>query len=88
MGYSTRNGGQITDFWPDDTDVEFYVAHGASMDEIMERCREKWPDPSAPLGFNPSSIRIDSEFIHTDCLGYDLMDWGDYTKFLKITKIS
>lgn len=82
MGYTTRNNGQITDFWPDDTGTEFYIAYGASLEEIMTRCREKWGDECLADG----SIKIESEFIHTKCLTYDLMDWGDYTKFLRITK--
>lgn len=80
MGYGKRDNG-ITTFWPDDTDVEFYMAEGASLEEILTLCREKWGDQCLLAG----NIRIDSEFIHTDCLGYDLMDFGDYTKFLKIT---
>lgn len=88
MGYTTRKhrGGETRHFWPDDTDKEFYISNSATMEEIFERCREKWPDASCPLGFSIGNIRIEAQFLHTDCLGYDSMDWGDYTHFLCITK--
>lgn len=87
MGYTTRKhrGGETRHFWPDDTDTVLYIDGSASMEEIMTRCREKWGDECLLAA---GSIDIAAEFIHTDCLGYDKMDWGDYTKFLCITKRS
>lgn len=79
MGFGTRNNGQIKTFWPDDTETEMYITESASLADIVGRCVQKWP------GFLFSDITIESKFIHTDCITYDLMDWGDYTNFLCIT---
>lgn len=93
MGYGTRpndftsNG--IRTFWPDDTDTEMFIEadyNSISMSDLLCRIAEKWPDQSCPLGFDAGSIHIEAEYIHTDCLGYDRYDSGDYTRFLKITK--
>lgn len=88
MGYGERKGGgghKIATFWPDDTDKCFYIAEGTDLAEIMDRCAQKWPDGSSRVGFNAGDIQIEAQFIHTDCLYYDLMDFGDYTRFLCIT---
>jgi hypothetical protein len=85
MAYGTRPngiGGQIKTFWPDDTDTEFFLVGGiigVSLVEIIARAQAKWPN------ICHSRIRIEAEHIHTDCLGYDLYDAGDYTMFLKIS---
>jgi len=80
MGYSTENNGQIRNFWPDDTDKEFYILESESLNEIMEKILDRWPDVSM------SEIEISAEYIHTHCLGYDRYDSMDYTKFLKISR--
>ena len=81
MGYTTRkhSGGTIESFWPDDTDTEFYISRDASLAYIIERVEDLWPDADF------SDIQITSEFIHTDSLGYDLFDRGDWDEFLKIS---
>lgn len=85
MGYGTR-GGQlghtIRTFWPDDTDTEMYLdaSHSTTLAELMEKIDEKWP------GASMTNITITAEEIHTDCLGYDLYDAGDYTRFIIITR--
>lgn len=83
MGYTTRKhiGGEITDFWPDDTDTKFYLAGGASLEEIhAEITARGWS------GVPFSEIQITAEHIHTHCLGYDLYDAGDYTTFIAIER--
>ena len=87
MGYGTRDGG-IRTFWPDDTDTEIYIAAGGMFapainlgDLLVERIYEKWE------GASLNNIEITAEHIHTDCLGYDLYDPGDYTTFIKITRL-
>ena len=83
MGYSTRPGTEIRDFWPDDTDMVMYIETGYSstnLDELIEKINEKWPDSKL------SEFEITSEYIHTSCLGYDLYDSSDYTHFIVITK--
>lgn len=82
MGYSTRPGTKIQDFWPDDTDTEMYIQSDSvsSLQDLLDRAREKWPDASM------GQIRITAEEIHTACLGYDLYDPIDYTDFIILTK--
>ena len=84
MGYGYRSGGiggDIKTFWPDDTDTEMYLTVCNTLAEIQEKINEKWPGASA------ENIVIDSEKIHTDCLGYDLYDSGDYTDFIIIRRL-
>ena len=84
MGYKTRPGTQIQDFWPDDTDTVMYIMSEGmtSLAELQERIDDKWPGSSA------ENIMISSQKIHTHCLGYDLHDPGDYTDFIIIQKIA
>lgn len=79
MGYSYRNNGAIKDFWPDDTDTEFYIVDDESLETIIEMCQTRWPDAKL------SDIKIESEYIHTRCVTYDLYDFMDWTRFLKIS---
>ena len=86
MGYGTRDGG-IRTFWPDDTETEMYIDAGGmfatpiTMADLLQRINDKWE------GASLSNIEITSEYIHTDCLGYDLYDAGDYTTFIKIRRL-
>lgn len=85
MGYGTRNGSHnqtIQTFWPDDTDMEFYLEsdNGYTLEQIKELIEEKWP------GSSLADITITCEEINTDCLGYDLYDPIDYTDFIVIRK--
>jgi hypothetical protein len=81
MGYGTRNNGQIKTFWPDDTEDEFFIAGSASLEAILDLAKAKWP------GIELIDIHIEPQNIHTDCLTYDLYDSGDYTQFLRISRI-
>lgn len=83
MGYSTRFGTEITDFWPDDSDDTLYIASsfGPTLAEILQQAKDKWPDATI------ENIEITSEKIHTHCIYYDLYDSGDYTDFLVLKKI-
>lgn len=78
MGYTTRNG--IKAFTPDDTDVEIYLEGSASLEYILERMRAKWGADTML-----DDVEISSEYIHTDCLGYDKYDPGDYTNYVVVT---
>lgn len=85
MGYSTRpnnTGGIIRTFWPDDTDKTMFIQENTplTLADLLQDIYEKWP------GTSLENITISSENIHTDCLGYDLYDAGDYTDFILITK--
>jgi hypothetical protein len=78
MGY-TKNG-SITNFWPDNTDNEIYIASGCdSLEDLMQIAKDKWPTASM------ADINITSEKIHTSCITYDQYDGGDYTEFLVLT---
>lgn len=79
MGYTYRNNGDVTDYWPDDSENEFYIAHGTSFSVIIDACRDKWGQD-----INFDDISITPENIHTHCLTYDSHDSGDYTQFLRI----
>lgn len=83
MGYTYRNNGQITDFWPDDTAEEFYISCDSSIPftEVQQEIDRRWPG----IGFE--QIEISSESIHTSCLTYDQYDSSDYTQFLVIRRI-
>jgi hypothetical protein len=83
MGYYKNSRG-IESFEPDETETEFYISEwtgSINIAEILEKCKEKWNID------DPSKIRIHPEYIHTDCIGYDLYDSRDYTKYLRIELI-
>lgn len=76
-------GGTRTDFWPDDTEKEFYLpSYGEdfSLLELIDKVKAKFGDD-----VNLDNVVISSEYIHTEALYYDLHDPSDYTKFLRIT---
>lgn len=82
MGYSYRNNGQIKDYWPDDTDDTIYINadDGHDLASIASIVKAKWPHAKL------EDISISSEYIHTECLTYDLYDPSDYTNFIILTK--
>jgi hypothetical protein len=84
MGHSTRNGGRIQTFHPNDKDSKFYIASSENMGELMLRIKTKWPDIDIS---NIGEIQITTEYIQTDHIGYDLYDPSDYTCFLVIERI-
>lgn len=79
MGYTTK--GSITNFWPDNTDSRIYLEAymNPSIPDIVFMAREKWGE-----SINLEDITISSEYIHTNCLGYDGFDCSDWTNFLVI----
>jgi hypothetical protein len=79
MGYGYR-AGSIRTFWPDDTDTEIYISETCTLEQIRSWIADKWP------GASMANISISSEHIHTDCLGYDCYDSGDYTTFIVIRR--
>lgn len=85
MGYSTRNNGQITDYWPDDDENTIHIPSDASssLQYLIEIAKKKWGDD-----IELTDIKIESRLIHTRCIYYDSMDWGDYTDFIIMEKIS
>lgn len=62
MGYTNRPGTGIYDYWPDDTDTEFFIdtsAGSLTLPEIQRKIEEKWP------GVLLDDITIVSEHICT-----------------------
>lgn len=81
MGYSTRPGTTIRDFWPDEDDNTMYIYGESNLSELIEKIQEKW------VGISLDEIEISSEYIQTHCLGYDQYDPGDYNNFTVIRKV-
>lgn len=77
--YKAPNG--TRSFQPDDTDTEFYLASYSPLQlgYILELAREKWGQD-----IDIDEIVMQPEHIHTDCLGYDRYDPGDYTNFIRV----
>lgn len=83
MGYYTRSNG-IESFEPDDTPDKFYIPIGyASIDfsDLLNRIKTHFGDDCT---FD--DCYIEAELIHTDCIGYDMYDRGDWTQYLIISK--
>lgn len=81
MGVSYRNNGNIKDFWPDDTDSEFYLEYGTDLGTILRKAAEKWPNVDV------RDIQVDAEYTHTSCLTFDLYDPSDYTNFIVVRRL-
>lgn len=82
MGRTTRPGTEITDFYPDDTDTEFYIdtCWSPTLADVLDKAREKWG-----ADVKLEQLHVEAEYIHTSCIGYDLYDPSDYTNFLHVT---
>ncbi|USV41096.1 hypothetical protein [Xanthomonas phage BUDD] len=86
MGYGTRPGDfghSIRTFEPDNTKDVLYIDttfSSVTMKELMEKIREHFGNDSI------ENFDIESNYIHTDCLGYDAYDPSDYSSYLVITR--
>ena len=69
----------MSEYWPKNTKRTIYLYGEYTIAEILNRINEKWPN------CNPESITLSSEYIHINCLTYDLYDSNDYKEFLVIT---
>ncbi len=83
MGYTYRNNGAITDFWPDDTDDTIYITGEHTLGELIDLAIAKFKP-----NFRIDNVEIAAEYIHTSCLTYDQYDSSDYTCFtvIRLTK--
>jgi hypothetical protein len=83
MGYSYRFGTQIQTFWPDDDEKTLYFSSDSylTVSDMLEQARDHWGQD-----VKLEDINIGAEHIHTDCLGYDRYDAGDYTNFIVLTR--
>ena len=70
-------------FWPENTNTTMYIAMYGEVDfeEILDSAKDHFKNPQ--LTFDEITLSVD--YIHTQCVGYDLYDPSDYTKFLVIT---
>lgn len=69
----------IENYTPVDTNDTIYLLDTASLTDIINAVHEKWGD----VDFD--NIRVDPQYIHTRCLGYDLYDASDFDNYLVIT---
>jgi len=65
-------------YWPSDSDNTIYISSDIKFNDMLDLIKEKWPNVSL------EKINIETEYIHTDCIGYDVYDPMDYTTFIKI----
>jgi hypothetical protein len=80
MTYSTRNNGQIKDYWPDNNESTLYLTGELTLSDLISSITEHFG--SSDL----DKFTLSSEYIHTSCLTYDQYDSSDYTNFIVITK--
>lgn len=83
MGYGIRDG-NIQTFTPDDDANTLYIAadwDSIGLDYLMNRIHDHFGEDA-----NLENFSIASEHIHTDCLGYNRYDRGDYTNYIVITR--
>ncbi|UUW39714.1 hypothetical protein VP14_027 [Vibrio phage VPMCC14] len=67
------------EFKPMDTDDTIYILDGISLKDLINTVKSKWGVVDMKY------IDIESEYIHTRCLSYDLYDCSDYDEYLVIT---
>lgn len=67
-------------FWPENTEDKLYFPYETNLQSLLDSVKQAWPDVSL------DDISIESEHIHTDCIGYDLYDSTDYTNFVVVTR--
>lgn len=88
MGYFTRPGSlghTIQCFEPDNSATELWIATGwmssaTSLGELIALARSHFRED-----VDISQLTITAHHIHTDCIGYDCYDSGDYTDYICIT---
>ena len=69
----------IKNFWPQNTNETIYIERNLTLSEIIDVCKEHFGDK-----FDEEKIKISSEYIHTNCITYDLYDSSDYTNFIVV----
>mgnify|MGYP006951382221 CR=1 FL=1 len=82
MGYFTHVD-NTQSYRPDNDENTLYIESVglASFAELCERIKDHFGDYPLHL------LDIRAEHIHTDCVGYDLYDRGDYTDYIVIEKL-
>ena len=82
MTTTYSNNGQVTNFWPDDTENTMYLYGEHTFSEIMDICKQKFGE-----NIDFAHIKIEYEYIHTRCLGFDSYDSSDWDTFTVIHRI-
>lgn len=79
MGYSTRPGRLghiIKTYWPDDDEDNLWIQSGGTGEDIIATAISHFG--------SIEGLKFEAEYVHTDCLSYDLYDPNDYTNFIHI----
>lgn len=79
MGYYYRFGTNIQCFQPDDDANNLWLQYDIELPYLLSQIRQHFGEDAKLEDFC-----IAPEYIHTDCLGYDRYDPGDYTNYLHI----
>lgn len=67
-------------FTPKDTETTFYILGESSLSNIIDLVKEKWGEDT-----DLDDVTIESEYIHTRCINYDLYDSSDYDEYIVVT---
>ena len=67
-------------FDPQDTDLKFYILGDSSLLDIISLVKNKWGEDT-----DLDYVTIESDYIHTRCLNYDIYDPSDYDEYLVVT---
>ncbi len=79
-----RDSQNIRCFTPDNTDDCLYIdaTWHSDLAEIIDKAESYFK-----RDLSPADIKIQAEWIHTRCLGYDLYDPSDYTAYIVISLV-
>lgn len=83
MGYYYEKNGTKS-FTPDNNEKELYIQTDCiqiTMADLIEQIREHFKTDDM------TQFAIESEEIHTRCVGYDLYDGGDWDNYIIIRRI-
>lgn len=69
----------IENYTPEDSANTMYILESCSLQNIIYSVKNKWGDVEL------DEIEIESSYIHTRCLGYDLYDSSDYDNYIEVT---
>lgn len=83
MGETIRPGTGIRDFTPDNDVNTLYVRADNNSLPLLELI-DRINDHFGPI--DHSTLTIEAEYIHTECLGYDRYDSGDYTNYIVVRR--
>ena len=69
---------------PDDNEHELYIKSGSyTIHDVIQKIQEHFQVTQEQA---ITDFIIEAVYVHTDCIGYDAYDPGDYTNYLYITR--